>query len=160
MKRIQPAVSVAEDVFHPRDAAVHVRGQGGCQHCGAAYLKDLFGEGGAFYATHSGGMSPVYEGNPKHKAPWQPRRKGSLCPSDIGLEAARKLLLSSIVEGKRRYAIDNGRAFCAQQHDAAKNRWHGYPVGWREVPASVRRQFMESGAIAARDVKRHWEAVR
>jgi len=105
-------------------------------------------------------MNPVYEGNPKHKAPWQPGRKGSLCPPDLSLEAARKLLLSSIVEGKRRYAVDNGRAFCAQQHDAVKNRWHGYPVGWREVPAGVRKQFMASGAVAARDLRQHWQTVQ
>jgi hypothetical protein len=105
-------------------------------------------------------MNPVYEGNPKHKAPWQPGRKGSLCPSDISLEAARRLLVSSVVEGKRRYAVDKGRAFCAQQRDAAKNRWHGYPVGWREVPASVRQQCMQSGVAGTRDIKRHWEAIQ
>jgi len=132
----------------------------GCiSRAGQFTLKDLFGEGGVFYATQFGGMHPVYEGNPKHKTPWQPGRKGSLCPSDISLEAARRLLLSSVVEGKRRYAVDKGRAFCAQQHDAIRNPWHGYPVGWREVPAGVRQQFMVTGVVAARDMKRYWEAV-
>jgi hypothetical protein len=104
-------------------------------------------------------MQPVYEGNPKHKTPWQPGRKGSLCPPDVSTARARELLHSSIVEGKKRYAVDQGRAFCAQQHDLAKNRWHGYPIGWREVPASVRRQLRESGAATSRDLKRYWEDV-
>jgi hypothetical protein len=73
---------------------------------------------------------------------------------------ARELLQSSLVEGKQRYAVDQGRAFCAQQHDAAKNRWHGYPIGWRDVPASVRQQLLKSGAVTSRDMKRYWEDVQ
>lgn len=105
-------------------------------------------------------MQPVYEGNPKHKAPWQPGRKGSLCPKDVELARARELLQSSLPEGKQRYAVDQGRAFCAQQHDPAKNRWHGYPIPWREVPASVRRRLRESGAVNPRDIKRYWEDIQ
>ncbi len=105
-------------------------------------------------------MQPVYEGSPKHKTPWHPGRKGSLCPSDVGMTRARELLQSSIVEGKKRYSVDQGRAFCAQQHDAAKNRWHGYPIGWRDVPASVRQQLLKSGAVRPRDMKRYWEDVQ
>jgi len=105
-------------------------------------------------------MQPVYEGNPKHKAPWQPGRKGSLCPSDISVTRARELLQSSLAQGKKRYAVDQGRAFCAQQHDSAKNRWHGYPIGWREVPTSVRQQLLNNGAVTSRDMKRHWEDIQ
>ena len=94
-------------------------------------------------------MNPVYEGSQKHKAPWQPGRKGSLCPADISVDRARQLLQTSILDGKKRYAADKGRAFCARQHDAAKNRWHGYPVGWKEVPSAVRQQLMEAGAVTA-----------
>lgn len=105
-------------------------------------------------------MQPVYEGNPKHKAPRQPGRKGSLCPADVSVARARELLQKSVLEGKKRYAADQGRAFCAQQHDGAKNRWHGFPVGWRDVPASVRQQLLTSGALTPRDVKRHWEDIQ
>ncbi|MGO8677670.1 MAG: hypothetical protein ACLQVX_17570 [Limisphaerales bacterium] len=105
-------------------------------------------------------MKPVYEGNPKHKAPWQPGRKGSLCPPDINIESARQLLQSSILQDRRRYAVDKGRAFCAQQHDAGKNRWHGYPIGWRDVPPAVRKQFMAAAAVTARDIKRFWEDIQ
>ncbi len=105
-------------------------------------------------------MQPVYEGNPKHKAPWQPGRKGSLCPPDVSVARAQELPQSSLLEGKKRYASDKGRAYCAHQHDAAKNRWHGYPVGWREVPAPVRRQLLNSGTVTRRDVDRYWEGVQ
>ncbi|HXP62677.1 MAG TPA: hypothetical protein VN829_19410 [Dongiaceae bacterium] len=105
-------------------------------------------------------MKPVYEGNPKHKAPWQPGRKGSLCPADISLDTARQLLQSSILVGRRRYGADKGRAFCAQQHDAAKDRWHGYPVGWRDVPVAVRQQLIEAAALTPRDIKRFWEDIQ
>jgi len=94
-------------------------------------------------------MNPVCEDSQKHKAPWQPGRKGSLCPADISVDRARQLLQTSILDGKKRYAADKGRAFCARQHDAAKNRWHGYPVGWKEVPSAVRQQLMEAGAVTA-----------
>lgn len=105
-------------------------------------------------------MKPVYEGNPKHKAPWQPGRKGSLCPPDISIERARELLQSSVEEGKTRFAADKGRAFCARIHNAAKNRWHGYPVGWKEVPPSVRSQLLKAGAVQPQEVRRYWEGAQ
>jgi len=104
-------------------------------------------------------MRPVYEGNPKHKAPWQPGRKGSLCLRDISQECAQQLLQSSVEEGRRRYAAYLGRAFCAQLHNPAKNRWHGYPTSWKEVPAAVRRQLMDAGFVTSRDIKRYWEDI-
>ena len=105
-------------------------------------------------------MSPVYEGNPKHKAPWQPGRKGAPCPQDVSLRRAEDLLGSSLELGRKRYAVDKRRAFCAQQHDIANNRWHGYPVGWKEVPSKVRQQLMESNGVTAREVKRYWEDIQ
>jgi len=104
-------------------------------------------------------MKPVYEGNPKHKAPWQPGRKGSLCPADIDLGRAQELLQASLLVGRRRYAADKGRAFCAQLHNPAKNRWHGYPTSWKEVPADARKQLLEAGMITSRDIKRYWEDI-
>ena len=105
-------------------------------------------------------VKPVYEGNPKHKAPWQPGRKGSLCPADVARARAQELLASSIVEGKKRFAADKGRAFCAHQHDATRNRSHGYPIGWKDVPATVRQQLMAAGLVTTRDLKRYWEDIR
>ena len=104
-------------------------------------------------------MKPVYEGNQKHKAPWQPGRKGPLCPPDVGIDRARELLHASVVDGKKRYSADKGRAFCAQQHDATKNRWHGYPVGWKEVPEVLRNRWIDNGRVRRQSVRRYWDST-
>jgi hypothetical protein len=73
-----------------------------------------------------------YEPNPKHKAPWQPGLKGSLCPQDLTEDARQQLLEASAPDpngGNARYATDGRRAFCAQSH--GDDAWHGYPVGWK-----------------------------
>lgn len=95
-----------------------------------------------------------YEPNPKHKEPWQPGRKGSLCPPDITPRRSKELLATSITDGNQRFAVDQGRAFAGRQH--APGRWHGYPVGWKEVPAKVVQQFLESELVTRQDVKRYW----
>ncbi len=103
-------------------------------------------------------MQLVYEGNPKHKLPWQSGRKGSLCPPDIGIDRARELLRTSIAEGNRRYAVDQGRPFCAQPN-SAKNRWHGYPIGWVEVPDSLRERLRVAFHVSNSEVRRFWRDV-
>ena len=97
---------------------------------------------------------PKYEGNPKHKHPWQPGRRGSLCPKEIGLERAQELLADSVKMDALRFATQGGRAFCAREHGA--DLWHGYPVGWREVPPSIRSEWLRSGLISRRDVRQNW----
>jgi hypothetical protein len=123
--------------------------------CGRNYLFELNPELKSSIVCVN--MNPVYEGNPKHKEPWQPGRKGSLCPKDVTLERARELLDSSVENGSARYAADKGRAFCARQHNRAKNRWHGYPVAWKEVPSDVRQELIAKGKVLVRDVKKYWE---
>jgi hypothetical protein len=96
----------------------------------------------------------VYEPNPKHKHPYQPGRKGSLCDLDITPEEAHAMLDRSVPEpdGKRRFATRNGRAYAGREH--RPGRWHGYPVDWREVPPEVIRSFLDSGQIRRRDMRR------
>src|SRR5437899_2817389 len=95
----------------------------------------------------------VYEGNPKHKVPWQAGRRGSLCPKDITAEQAQEMLRSSTLSGKKRYAVDSkGRPFAAQAHAPTKGRWHGYPVAWKEVPGEVRKTLQEKGLVSNRQV--------
>ena len=100
-----------------------------------------------------GGMR--YESNPKHRQPWQRGRRGSLCPETVGLKAARRLLSDSEPVGDKRYAVHEGRAYCAQEHEA--DAWHGYPVGWREVPESLRRAWLAQGRLRKQDVRKHWD---
>ena len=96
----------------------------------------------------------LYECNPKHKEPWQRGRKGSLCPRDITQDQAQRLLEESVSEGKKRYAVHDGKAYCAQGH--LNECWHGYPVGWREVPDFIRNDFMDRGRVTRREIKTYW----
>ena len=95
-----------------------------------------------------------YEPNPKHKEPWQRGRRGSPCPA-FEREMVVKLLRGSVVEGGKRYACHEGRAYCAREH--AEGRWHGYPVGWKEVPTSLSRKWREEGLVRRSDIRKHWE---
>lgn len=95
-----------------------------------------------------------YESNPKHKEPWQRGRRGTLCPRDVDQALAERLLADSEQEGGKRYATHEGRAYCAQQHGV--DVWHGYPVGWCEVPAKLRLAWKKAGRVRRKDIKRHW----
>ena len=98
-------------------------------------------------------VAPTYEGNPKHKDPWQPGRKGTLCPKEL-IDAAQQLLERSVVDGKTRFSTDGERAF--QAHEHAPDLWHGHPVGWVEVPEKLRRTWVESKVVTRAMVKRYW----
>jgi len=99
-----------------------------------------------------------YQHNRKHKEPWQPGRRGSLCPPDIGLPQAQQLLKDSLSDGQHRYAVSNGRPFKGQ--DDGTGVWHGYPVGWVEVPESVRKSFRDSNLVKRHDIQRFWKRTR
>jgi hypothetical protein len=101
-------------------------------------------------------MELRYKGNPKHKEPWQPGRRGSLCPPDVDQALAQGLLDQSELDGAKRYATHDGRAFCGQSEDDGRH-WHGYPVGWVEVPESLRQRFVRRGVVKRSDIKRNWK---
>lgn len=95
-----------------------------------------------------------YQSNPKHKEPWQRGRRGTLCPDDVDRTIARQLLEGSELQGGKRYAVHGGRAYCAQDNGA--DVWHGYPVGWVDVPEPLRRRWLREGRVQRREIKRHW----
>ena len=97
----------------------------------------------------------LYEGNPKHRDPWQSGRRGTLCPRGISVEQAQELLLDSIVHGGQRYAIKDGQLFAAKQH--ATGLWHAHPVGWSEAPQNVYAHFKNSELVSKRDLRRLWK---
>lgn len=96
----------------------------------------------------------VYESNPKHRDPWQAGKRGSICEPEVRPIAVELLRHSILWEGQR-YAIHEGKAYCAQEH--APNKWHGYPVGWQEVPPKLCRRLIEEGRLTKRDKKKFWE---
>ncbi len=92
-----------------------------------------------------------YESNPKHKEPWQPGRRGSLCPGHIHSNVLL-LLKQSVLYGKKRYAVHEGMPYCAQEH--APDKWHGYPIEWHEVPPVIRYEWLAKKIISRRDLRR------
>lgn len=96
----------------------------------------------------------VYESNPKHRDPWQIGKKGSLCEAEVR-PLAKQLLEESVLWEGKRYAVHDEKAYCAHEHQP--NRWHGYPVGWIEVPPKLVFQWRKEGRISKRSKKRFWE---
>jgi hypothetical protein len=97
----------------------------------------------------------VYEPNPKHKRIPSPGRHGSLCPRDAD---GPRLLSSSVLVGTKRYATDGVNAYCAQRHDPGnvpeRETWHGYLIGWEEVPPSLTAQWVAEDKVQRRTVQR------
>lgn len=110
--------------------------------------------GDGMIAAERGTEQLIYEPDDKHKKPWQRGRQGSLCPSSISHDDAVRLLEGSMLDGSKRYATDGDRAYCAQEHSAT--RWHGYPVGWEEVPPPIRLVLVERHDVSRRSQKHYW----
>jgi hypothetical protein len=104
--------------------------------------------------ARNGGSTPRYEPNPKHKEPWQRGARGSLCPRDAD---GPELLAGSEIDAEhpsKRYATDGTRAYCGHEH--SPGRWHGFPVEWRAVPASIRNAWLADGRVSRRAVRDQW----
>ncbi len=94
-----------------------------------------------------------YEGNPKHKEPWQRGRRGSICLPEAH-DRADELLESSELFGDKRYATFGDRAYCAQEH--RQGAGHGYAVGWKEVPDSIRRRWVKQQIVRRQAIRKYW----
>ena len=111
-----------------------------------------------------------YKGSLKHKL-WVPGGGfGTLCPSwthradgrDFAGDPerhpwsrtkAQALLTSSVDAGSgRRYAAEEGIAFVALL--SFDGTWHGYPIPWHDVPASIQDQLVEKGQVTRNQIRR------
>lgn len=97
-------------------------------------------------------MPDVYEPNPKHKHPWQPGAKGTLCPRDVDGVALFRTSVTDPSRPGKRYNTDGRQAYCAHPNTKRPSPdslvvWHGYPVEWREVPVPVQRHWVAEGLI-------------
>lgn len=47
-----------------------------------------------------------------------------------------------------------------RQPEAQENagQWHGYPVGWREVPQKLAFQMRRQGLVSKRQLDRYWRS--
>jgi hypothetical protein len=57
--------------------------------------------------------------------------------------------------GEKRYAYHEGKAYCGKEHQPG--RWHGWPVGWVEVPEKLRTQWVKGGKVKRQDIERYWD---
>jgi hypothetical protein len=96
----------------------------------------------------------IYKGNPKHKEPWQRGRKGALCSREFPVRVAQELLQGSVLVGKKRYASHGGIAYCAQGNES--DTWHGYPIGWGEVPEQLRSSWKQQDLVTRKQIRDNW----
>lgn len=75
---------------------------------------------------------------------------------------ARKALMAKlylmramlIPAGPANATLLTGYAHCAHAH--GDNRWHGFPIEWRRVPARVRNDWLNSGKVAKCAIQEYW----
>jgi hypothetical protein len=96
---------------------------------------------------------PIYGGNSKHQEPWQRGRKGSVCNKETTAQA-QALLDASAIDGKQRFATDGERAYKGAEH--APSLWHGWPVGWKEVPDALRHRWLREGRVKRGSLAHYW----
>ena len=78
------------------------------------------------------------------------------CVRDTWIRTWPQQLLEGSEEAEnKRYAVYEGRAYRAQQH--AADAWHGYPVGWVEVPEKLRNKWLAEGRVQKKNVREHWD---
>jgi hypothetical protein len=99
----------------------------------------------------------AYEGNPRHRDPWQQGARGSRCPKGAN---GPDLLSQSVPDPKnsrRRFATDGADAFQAKPTNTTNAEgdevWHGFPVNWNMVPIPIRRQWITENVITPRVLK-------
>ncbi|QLA15246.1 hypothetical protein [Desulfolutivibrio sulfoxidireducens] len=102
-------------------------------------------------------MELVYECNPKHKEPWQPGRKGTLCPRDKNLDP-QKMLADSIIDGNKRFSTSDGIAYAAQCHkkDESTEYWHGYPEAWSNIPYAIKKKWLTENKVKRQHLRKFW----
>ena len=77
-----------------------------------------------------------------------------MCEREITREEAQTLLNESILVGIARYSVRDEKAYRGAEH--SPGRWHGWPVGWKEVPPAVFREFRDKGKVSRSAKDRFW----
>ena len=114
-----------------------------------------------------------YRGSEKHKNRPSRGGKGTLCPEwahatptgrlgndpfshDWAQTEAHRLFQHAVPHPaglQKRYATKNGIAFEAKPTN--DDTWHGYPIPWESVPASIVEQWLEQATVTSKQIKQH-----
>lgn len=94
----------------------------------------------------------MYVSNPRHKNPWQPGERGTLCPRGVDGRTLFENATPDPGNPSKRYNTDGTNAYCAhpdKKHfdEGETVTWHGFPVEWRQVPCAVQRDWIKEGRI-------------
>jgi hypothetical protein len=67
----------------------------------------------------------------------------------------QKLLESSELRGTKRYAVFEGLAFAALPNsgNVEQDLWHGFPIGWEEVPPDLIQKWSKEDPSLKRRMK-------
>lgn len=94
----------------------------------------------------------VYLPYEKHK---EPKGWGSLCPHPFPGDVAADLLSRAVQVAEGKLWSATGRwCFCAHPTRLELNTWHGFPVIGGEVPHTVLKLLVASGAISEAERRR------
>lgn len=99
-------------------------------------------------------LPDTYEPSPRHKQPWQPGARGTLCPRGVDGATLFQAATADPARPGKRYNTDGQHAYCAHPnskvdpHDDQDVVWHGFPVPWKAVPMAVQRQWVTEGRIS------------
>lgn len=99
-------------------------------------------------------MGEVYVPNPRHKVPWQPGARGTLCPGDVDAETLFREATEDPQSPGKRFNTDGSHAYCAHPDNVVDQHgneiWHGFPIEWKRVPPTIRRKWVREGRIPNR----------
>ena len=73
---------------------------------------------------------------------------------DSGAVRAEPETQADSLAWSKRFATDGDWAYCAHCHDGSRDLWHGFPVGWDEVPMKIVNDWIAQGAVKKSTVKR------
>ncbi len=103
-------------------------------------------------------MGLAYEGNPRHRDPWQRGAQGSRCPKGADGPTLLAQSVSDPKNPRRRFATDGTDAFQAKPTNTVNAEgddvWHGFPVAWHSVPVPIKKHWVQQQVVTPRVFKR------
>lgn len=87
-----------------------------------------------------------------------PGEKGRCALAWSHQKAAELLATSTEMSPGERYATSGGVAFSGKEHRPGV--WHGYPIGWVEVPPKLIKLWQSEQRVSKRQIRDNWEQAK